>query len=59
MPYLLTILIVKFEIVHSTLDVSVILLFVCCMPNTADPDQTPSNVASDLGLHSLQRSICP
>ena len=29
------------------------------MANSVDPDQTPQNVASDLGLHCLQRPICP
>ena len=29
------------------------------MANSIDPDQTPQNAASDLGLHSLQRPICP
>ena len=27
--------------------------------NSVDPDQTPRSVASDLGLHCLQGSICP
>ena len=29
------------------------------MANRVDPDQTPHYAASDLGLHSLQRHICP
>ena len=29
------------------------------MANSADPDQMPQNVASDLGLYCLQRPICP
>ena len=29
------------------------------MAKSADPDQTPRSAASDLGLHSLLRHICP
>ena len=29
------------------------------MGNSVDPDQMPQNVASDLGLHCLQRPIYP
>ena len=29
------------------------------LANSVDPDQTPSSAASDLGLHKLQRPICP
>ena len=29
------------------------------MANSVDPDQTPCSVASNLGLHCLQRPICP
>ena len=29
------------------------------MANSVDPDQMPHSVASDLGLHCLQRPICP
>ena len=29
------------------------------MANSADPDQTPQNTASDLGLHSLLRLVFP
>ena len=29
------------------------------MANWADPDQTPTSAASDLGLHCLQTLICP
>ena len=29
------------------------------MANSVDPDQMPQNAASDLGLHRLQRLICP
>ena len=31
----------------------------CCMANSVDPDLTPHSAASDLGLHCLQRPICP
>ena len=30
-----------------------------CMANSVDPDQMPHSVASDLGLHCLQRPISP
>ena len=29
------------------------------MANSVDPDQRPQSVASDLGLHCLQRSTVP
>ena len=29
------------------------------MANSVDPDQMPHSVASDLGLHCLQRPFCP
>ena len=29
------------------------------MANSVDPDQTPQNAASDLGLHGLLRPVCP
>ena len=29
------------------------------MAYNEDPDQMPHSVASDLGLHSLKRPICP
>ena len=29
------------------------------MGNSVDPDQMLQNAASDLGLHYLQRPICP
>ena len=29
------------------------------MANSVDPDQTPQNAASDLGLHCLLRPGCP
>ena len=51
-PYLLTILVLKFEIVHST------TIDIVCMAKSVDPDQMPHSAASDLGLHCLQRSIC-
>ena len=28
------------------------------MSNSVDPDQTPQNAASDLGLYYLLRSVC-
>ena len=40
-------------------------LFLClkyccvCKANSVDPDQMPHSVASDLGLHCLQKPICP
>ena len=42
-----------------------ILLFVSVceiaewVANGVDPDQTPRSAASDLGLHSLLKSVCP
>ena len=30
-----------------------------CMANRVDPDQTSHSEVSDLGLHCLQRPICP
>ena len=54
--YLLTILVLKFETVHST--TSQCVNIVVCMVNRVDPDQTPHSAASDLGLHCLQRPIC-
>ena len=29
------------------------------MANSVDPDQRPLSAASDLGLHCLQRPVCP
>ena len=29
------------------------------MANSVDPDQMPKNVAFDLGLHCLLRTVCP
>ena len=29
------------------------------MTNSADTDQTPHSVVSDLGLHCLHRPVCP
>ena len=39
-------------------------LFMCIataglVTNIVDPDQTPQNAASDLGLHCLLRPVCP
>ena len=50
-PYLLAILVLKVEIVHSP--TCVMCLKYCCMYDTVDPDQTLHPVASDLGLHCL------
>ena len=57
-PFLLTILVLNFDIVHSTTSRCVLNIAVW-MANSVDPDQTPLNAASDLGLHGLQRPICP
>ena len=35
------------------------LSMLVCMENSVDPDQMPHSEASDLGLHCLQRTICP
>ena len=52
--YLLTILVLKFDIVYYIL----MCLKECWMyANSVDPDQTPRSAASDLGLHCLQRPI--
>ena len=56
-PYLLTIFVLKFEIIHSSTSWCVYNIAVC-MANSVDPDQMLQNVASDLGLHCLQRPIC-
>ena len=56
-PLTCTILVLKFEIVHSTTCLCV--LKYCCMYGSVDPDQTPHSEASDLGLHCLQRPVCP
>ena len=57
--YLLTILVLKLEmIVHSTTCWCILNISVC-MANRIDPDQMLHSVASDLGLHCLQRLICP
>ena len=34
-------------------------LLICWMNYRVDPDQTPRFATSDLGLHSLLRSVCP
>ena len=56
-PYLLTILVLKFEIVPSS--TCCVLNITECMANSVDPDQMPHSGASDLGQHCLQRPICP
>ena len=35
------------------------LFIAVCMANSVDPDQTQHSALSDLGLHCLQRPICP
>ena len=30
-----------------------------CVANSVDPDETPHDAASHLGLHCLLRSVCP
>ena len=57
-PNLLIILVLKFEIVHSTTSWCVQNIAVC-FANSVDPDQMPHSAASDLGPHCLQRSIGP
>ena len=74
MPYLFTILVLKFEIFHSTTLFAVhtailqthtevtskcVYNIAVCMANSVDLDQMPCTVGSDLGLHYLQRPICP
>ena len=54
--YLLTILLIKFEVAHFTTSCCVYSIALC-MANSLDLDQTPRSVASDLGLHCLQRPI--
>ena len=56
-PYLLTILVLNSEIVYYLL--MCLKYIAICMANTVDPDQMPQNAASDLGLHCLQKPICP
>ena len=53
---------------HLDNNLNEILVYVYCasidpkgnklMPNSADPDQKPLYVTSDLGLHSLLMSVC-
>ena len=54
-PYLLTILALK----STQLPLDVPKYIAVCMANSVDPGQTPQSVASDMGLHLLQRPICP
>ena len=51
--YLLNILGLEFEIVHSTT-----LLYVY-VANSVDTDQMSHSAASDLNLHCLQMPVCP
>ena len=53
--YILTILVLNFEIVYSATSCNIAV----CMANSVDPDQTSHSVVSDQCLHSLQRPICP
>ena len=57
-PCPLTLPVRKLEIFHSVITWSVQNI-VQCMANSVDPDQMPHYAASDLGLHCLQRPICP
>ena len=57
-PYRHTMLLLKFEILHSITSCCVLNIAVC-MANSVDPDQMPHSAASDQGLHCLQRPICP
>ena len=56
--YLLTIIALKFELVHYITYRCVGDIAVCKASNV-DPDRTPPSAASDLGLHCLQMFICP
>ena len=58
-PYLLTIFVLKFKIVHSTTSQDVSKIIAGCMANSVDPDQMLHFVAADQVLHCLQRPICP
>ena len=51
-------LVLIFETVHSTSRWCVYKVAVC-IANSVDSDQTTRSVASDSGLHCLQRPICP
>ena len=55
--YLLTILLLKIEIIHST--PVVVSNITVCMANSVDPDQMPHFAASDLDLHCLQSLYVP
>ena len=55
--YVLTILVLKFEVVHSTTS-SYVQNIAVCMANSGDPDQMPHSAAYDLGPHCLQRPVC-
>ena len=48
----------KFETVYCTTSCC-IKNIALCMANSVDPDQKLHSLASDLGLHSFQRPICP
>ena len=57
-PWLLIILILKFELIHFILYWSAWKLFKR-VPNSVDPDQMPQDVASDLVLHCLLWLVGP
>ena len=57
-PYLLTILLLNFEIVHST-TCWCAWNIATCMLNNVDADQRPHFAATNLSLHCLYRPICP
>ena len=57
-PYLLTILVLKFEIIHFT-NLLMCRKYCLCMANSVDHDQMQHSAVSNLGLHSLQWPICP
>ena len=54
-PYLRTMFILKFEIVHSITSCCVLNIAVC-MANSVDPDQMPHSAASDQGLHCFAKA---
>ena len=56
-PYLPTIPVLNFEIVHS--NTCCVKTIAVCLAISEDPDQMPHSVSSDFGLHSLQRPFCP
>ena len=55
-PYLLTILVLKFETINSVTSLRVQGIAVC-MVNSVDPDQTPHSATSDPGLLCKDLSV--